>query len=501
VLNAATLRSLEKQKAQDIELRSYLFNVLRYGKKPIGMELPYPERIEKLREIMQYLPAGKFGLPEMAGTPEEQRELWKRITTGEHPLTREGVVAWPKAGGKPTKVKLYDEADVFVREIFPGKGKLEGTGAGGFKYSLEPEGQIVGEVGTGFSEATRKQMWETPKEYVGRVARIKAQEQFPSGAYRAPAFIGLHEDYPAAKAAALVKRAQYPGFAAPQQFDPGLYQQYQGLAAAPRSVGGALGELGSSFGWTAGPGAAAAAAKQLIARKGLGAAGSAITSRLGPQAAKQFFLGGAAPGVGTVGRVLGGFLPIQLGMEAVSKGIGAFTDPEYQAGRIGLLRSFGRQYWRGADAQDIANQEAMRQGLLSGTLSSAFRGISSPVSTGIGLVRALGRLVASPFTSKSGAQVLAPIIKQAVSELGGEGDTLSDLVKAADDYANAQPPKLSPELAKELGVKPKVPFGDRLRALVTGFKPGEIQSMRSGAKTLSSIMDRIQSLGLVSSAS
>jgi 2'-5' RNA ligase len=37
-------------------------------------------------------------------------------------------------------------------------------------------------------------MWQNPNEWVGRTARIRAQEQFPSGAYRAPAFLARHED-------------------------------------------------------------------------------------------------------------------------------------------------------------------------------------------------------------------------------------------------------------------------------------------------------------------
>jgi hypothetical protein len=55
-------------------------------------------------------------------------------------------------------------------------------------------------------------MLEHPEEFVGRIARIRAQEQFPSGAYRAPGLLAMHEDYPAMKASdsaiALVKEAR-----------------------------------------------------------------------------------------------------------------------------------------------------------------------------------------------------------------------------------------------------------------------------------------------------
>jgi len=132
-------------------------------------------------------------LPEEARTPEEAARMIKGIRTGSHPLTREGIVAHPIAGGKPVKAKFIEDYDVYIRGITPGEKGLKGTGAGGFSYALTPKGPIVGKVGTGFSAAVRRHMFESPEEYIGRVAKIRAQGQFPSGAYRAPAFHALHE--------------------------------------------------------------------------------------------------------------------------------------------------------------------------------------------------------------------------------------------------------------------------------------------------------------------
>ena len=75
---------------------------------------------------------------------------------------------------------------------------MAGVGAGGFSYSLKPGEESVGEVGSGFTQSTRGQMLQSPEDFIGRIARIRAQEQFPSGAYRAPSFLALHEDYPKA---------------------------------------------------------------------------------------------------------------------------------------------------------------------------------------------------------------------------------------------------------------------------------------------------------------
>jgi len=202
LLNSSVERSLDKQVEQRVELKNAIFNILQYGRKPVSMGLPYAQREKLVQEILEVLPGHKFHMPETAKTPEEARRLWKKIVTGKHPRTREGIVAWPVAGGKPTKVKTYPEWDVHVREIFPGEKRLKGVGAGGLAYSLTPRGPVVGKVGTGFSEAVRREMFLKPENWIGRIARIKAQEQLPSGALRAPTFLALHEDYPMKKAAA-----------------------------------------------------------------------------------------------------------------------------------------------------------------------------------------------------------------------------------------------------------------------------------------------------------
>lgn len=204
ILNASVLRSLEKQKEGRVRLKNMLFDVVRMGKEPVEpLSLTPEERLAKLREVSKVLPKRIFHLPETAKTPEEARSLFERISSGKHPRTAEGIVAWPREPGKvPRKVKLSPEADVWIKSIFPGMGKLEGAGAGGFEYSRSPEGPVVGRVGTGFTEQTRKEMLEDPESWIGRIARIHSQGDFPrTGAFRAPSFVGLHEDYPMKTAA------------------------------------------------------------------------------------------------------------------------------------------------------------------------------------------------------------------------------------------------------------------------------------------------------------
>lgn len=514
ILNATTLKSLQKQREQGVELKSRLFNVLQHGNEPVSMDSPVDERMEKLREIAQHLPPSKYTLPTMAGTPEEQKQLWERVTSGNHPLTREGIVAWPRAGGKPTKVKLYADHDVFVREIFPGGGKLEGTGAGGFGYSLEPEGPIVGRVGTGFSDATRKQMWETPEEYKGRVARIKAQGQFPSGAYRAPAFLALHEDYPgkeaslidrevdvanthpAARAVALIKSAYA---------DPRLAMAYQNIAT-PTGLGGVAGELATTGAFMPALGTAGAVGQHLLGR-GTGTLAANVASKWAPSA--------IAKGMGsTLGAAA---IPLSAIMELGFNNIpDALQDPRYKAGQIGLLRAMGGSIGRSAEAQQAKTQDAYKNGLLSGAASSALGGVTNPISTVTGLGQAAWRAAKMPFSWLFGSKqssdgILTPIIKKAVDDLGGEGDSMEALVKAAIGYNLFTPPQFDVPPATESAqsearasapqLKSKettpVTFGNKVRGFFLGMDPKTVQSLQHGAKSIASVLEKLRSVNLL----
>ncbi len=200
ILNATLENSLDKQKDSNVELRNALFRIYQLGKdqKIDQDEVPVPDQHDIIRDkILPHLPGPRFRLPRSVRTPEAGRRMWEEITSGRDPATQEGIVAFPMAGGRPVKVKPRDEWDVYIRSIFPGEGKYKGTHAGGFEYSFDPDSEIVGKVGTGLSDEVRKQMWENQGDFVGRVAKLLAQEQFPdSGALRAPVFHSLHEDKP-----------------------------------------------------------------------------------------------------------------------------------------------------------------------------------------------------------------------------------------------------------------------------------------------------------------
>jgi hypothetical protein len=174
----------------------------------------------------------------------------------------------------------------------------------------------------------------------------------------------------------------------------------------------------------------------------------------------------------------------------------------------------GREYQRAAEAQQADTQERLESSPLTGSAVAAYKGVSQPASTFTGLIQALWRVIKMPFTSKEQKQqaaakikeltaaqskqasVLGPIIERATEELGGSGNTMGDLVKAAVNYA--EEPRLPSHLAKELGIdQNKVSFGDKLRGYITGMDPKDIKATRRGAKSVADLVRKMQEWGLV----
>lgn len=490
LLNATVLKSLQKQRAQDVNLRNALFDIYQIGSKKVDPDAPIEERMELLQRVLKHLPAGKFHLPRTAIDPETQREMWEDIKAGRNPRTREGVVVHPRGGGKPTKVKLTEEHDVYVRDIFPGRGRLAGVGAGGFRYSYSPTGAVAGEVGTGLSEELRREMLADPESFIGRIAKVRAQEKFPSGALRAPSLLSLHEDYPAAKGASVetmakpattdyhVKMAMpAPPISAIDEF--ARYRQALAGQAAPTTVGGAAGQLG--MGAVFGP--------------ALGTAGAALRAPfVGRQRALQALKGawrpasmarGASMMVGPGAALFGG------GLEAAGLFGAATSDPRYQAGQIGLGEALKGQLGSMGQAAQHRAQQAFSGGLLGkarGAVTSPFQGIFNPMSTVTGFGQAAKRLLLGKNAAEEGP--LTRLVKQASKELGNEGDTLADFAKAAgylDDPLRPWLADLSP--GKDTG---GTSIRDRLISWLMGVDPGDIQNVRSGIRGASKAIGTVK---------
>lgn len=188
ILNSSLAKALQDQKDKDIKLRGMLFGVAKYKGKAVNFDMPYSERKQLLERALELLPKDQFHLPEEASSSKDALELWNNIIKNK----QEGLVIHPEKG-IPTKIKHMPEQDVYIRGFFPGEGKYKGKGVGGFTYSHEPKGKIVGRVGTGMNDSLRRLMHEDPAAFMNRIARVHSQGKLPSGALRAPALINLHE--------------------------------------------------------------------------------------------------------------------------------------------------------------------------------------------------------------------------------------------------------------------------------------------------------------------
>lgn len=187
LLNTSVLDSRKKQQDLGVKLHFAAFDVDRHDGKKITSIAPSNTK-NILLDISKQVPG--IEIMPSAETQKDKERLLRDISEGKHPLTREGIVVRNIDAGGTVKSKLFEDHDVFVREIYSGAKPGE---AGGFRFSYTQHGPILGNVGSGFSQKQRKDMNVNSKDWIGRVAKVTAQEKFRSGALRMPVFKQMHE--------------------------------------------------------------------------------------------------------------------------------------------------------------------------------------------------------------------------------------------------------------------------------------------------------------------
>ncbi|UCF78179.1 MAG: hypothetical protein JSW03_08715 [Candidatus Eiseniibacteriota bacterium] len=193
LMNSSPQKALDQMKRQGIKLYAAPFQVVEHEGKSMEFA-PYDEQLKVLNKVVTKMP-DNWVMPDIAKTPREKTKLVDLIRKKRHPLTEEGLVAWPagQVAAQPTKLKFREHSQVYVVDVFPMKSRGKTLNlAGGFTYSLKPGGPEVGRVGTGFSLNLRKELWKDRKDMKGKKVVIASLGQFPNGAYRAPSFISFH---------------------------------------------------------------------------------------------------------------------------------------------------------------------------------------------------------------------------------------------------------------------------------------------------------------------
>ena len=192
MLNSGVERSRQLQ-AKHGKLQVALHDVVKFRGHDVS-GLSFLEKLPILEDVARRFEG--FEVVPWADTPRGMQKLLDDVFTGKVPATREGIVVHYPTGA-PKKVKDRVEHDVYIRGFYGGKGHLSGKGVGGLYFSWTPQGPIVGRVGSGLTEARRREMKQHPERFLGRVARVASGGRFKSGALMAPAFKGLHVDKPA----------------------------------------------------------------------------------------------------------------------------------------------------------------------------------------------------------------------------------------------------------------------------------------------------------------
>jgi DNA ligase 1 len=98
-----------------------------------------------------------------------------------------------KRGNGLLKFKKFFEADFEIVDVFEGKGKYQGK-LGGIKVRGEIDGKVIeSEVGSGFNDEQRDEMWKN-ELIIGRKVEVKYQGITPDNSLRFPVFNKLKLD-------------------------------------------------------------------------------------------------------------------------------------------------------------------------------------------------------------------------------------------------------------------------------------------------------------------
>ena len=184
LLNANLWNSIEERKKRNIYL--YMVALALAGQKDDYTKAPVNEFVKKLQSPKL------INLPQIT-TREELNKNLQLMREGKHPLTQQGVVV-QVPGKRPMKAKLLKDYDVQIKDIFPAEVTTSTPRAGGFTYTLPGQNKELGRVGTGFTHETLIDMMNNPQKYKGKLARITAMSQYPSGAYRMPVFQAMRTE-------------------------------------------------------------------------------------------------------------------------------------------------------------------------------------------------------------------------------------------------------------------------------------------------------------------
>lgn len=172
-------------RTKDTKKKDMTYNVFDYVKKVeefvTGMfSESCAQRKQNLENILKKAHCNYIKYVEVLYDGEYNSDIIDKLLNKALSLQQEGImlnIAEAPYQKKRTtdilKVKKMNTVDLFVTNVFEGKGKYKGTLGG---VVVEYKGQPVG-VGSGFSDIQRKMIWEHPESIVGKLIEVQYFEE------------------------------------------------------------------------------------------------------------------------------------------------------------------------------------------------------------------------------------------------------------------------------------------------------------------------------------
>lgn len=172
-------------RTKDTKKKNMTYNVFDYVKKVeefvTGMfSESCAQRKQNLENILKKAHCNYIKYVEVLYDGEYNSDIIDKLLNKALSLQQEGIMLniadapyQKKRTADILKVKKMNTVDLFVTNVFEGKGKYKGTLGG---VVVEYKGQPVG-VGSGFSDIQRKMIWEHPESIIGKLIEVQYFEE------------------------------------------------------------------------------------------------------------------------------------------------------------------------------------------------------------------------------------------------------------------------------------------------------------------------------------
>jgi len=185
ILNSAPPKAVASQ-AIEGSVRFAPFRLLGVNGKATGMTPD--QEYAALKGITQLLNSPHVNMPQQSNTNESPNDFYNRIVAS----GGEGIILRNRNTGDFLKKKSRVDHDLKIVGFTPGEGKYKGNGIGAIVVA-DRTGRVVGNVGSGIDDETRRAMHSNPMSFMGNLIKVKSQPALVDK-LRSPEYLGMTTD-------------------------------------------------------------------------------------------------------------------------------------------------------------------------------------------------------------------------------------------------------------------------------------------------------------------